>query len=469
MRGFPFTGRQAELAVLEDEYAQGGFVVVYGRRRVGKTALIRQFIEDKEALYFLASKEDDAVNLQRFCRKAAAFTGNDVLGEARVDDWRVPFEAIAKSHADRPCVVALDEFPYLVASNRAMPSIMQGVWDEMLADSGVTLVLCGSSVSMMHDEVLSSKSPLYGRRTAQIHLHPFSFAETRQALGEVSYERAVRVHALTGGVPKYLEFFCSGRGLEDAVRRHVLSTSGYLYQEPAFLLAEDTRGSSVHLSILGAIAQGNRKVSEIGAFLGRRAQDVTPYLALLSSLGYIERRVPFSERYPERSKNGLYDVSDGFMAFWLLYVEPFAGELEMGNMQPSLEALQRTFESRFVPRTFERIAAEDLARLCLEGRIDFVPSRIGGFWNRNATVELDVCADDNQSERTFLGECKYYARKPVGMEEYRRLAAKADLVPRRSNGLLLGLFSHTGFSEELLERGARDESLVLVDKGLRVC
>ena len=467
--GMEFVGRADELAVLEEEYARGdGFVVLYGRRRVGKTTLIKRFIEGKRALYFLASKEDDAINLRRFTRKAAEFTGDEVLANATFSDWRAPFEAIVRSLGGAPCVIAIDEFPYLVSSNKALPSVMQGIWDETLAGRGVMLILCGSSVSMMHDEVLSAKSPLYGRRSAQIQLKPFSFAETRLALPHASYERAVQTYAICGGVPKYLEFFCSGASLMALVKRHALSSAGYLYQEPEFLLAEETRGVSSYLSILGAIAQGNRKVSELTAFLGRKATDVSPYLATLMGLGFVERSAPFNERYPKRSKNGLYSVSDGYMRFWLTYVQPFAAELEMGNMQPSLEALQRTFKSQFVAFSFERVSAEDLARLCAAGIIGFTPSRIAGYWNRNGTVELDVCADDNARDMSFLGECKYRERKPIDMADYRALAKKAQAVPSRPGGMLLGLFSAMGFSDDLLQLAGHDEQLVLVNQGTRV-
>lgn len=469
MATVPFVGRENELARLEDEYARGNaFIVIYGRRRVGKTTLIKEFIQDKPALYFLASKEDEKLNLRRFARKAAEFTGNTLLATASFDNWRIPFQAIAQAYAEKPCVVAIDEFPYLITGNQAMPSIVQGVWDELLSGTGVTLILCGSSISMMHDEVLSQKSPLYGRRTSQIRLRPLGFAETRQAFPSATYEQAVETYVLTGGVPRYFEFFDPERGFMENIKRNVLSTSGYLYQEPEFLLTEETRGTASYLSILSAVAQGNRKISEITNFLGKRAQDVTPYLSTLISLGFLERRVPFNERYPERSKNGLYTVSDSFMRFWLTYVQPFAGELEMGNMEPSLEAIERTFETAFVPFAFERIASEEFASLCLAGEIPFTPSCISGFWNRSGSVELDVCANDNGAGRTFLGECKYHRERPVGMDEYRRLAGKVGDVPCLENGTMLGLFSHTGFSDELMQLAREDRALVLVDKGVRV-
>lgn len=464
---FPFAGRARELAALEGERSHGNaFVVLYGRRRVGKTTLIKHFIEDKPALYFLASKEDDSLNRKRFAQDAASFTGNSLLANASFDDWRALFRTIADTLRDKPYLLVIDEFPYLMSSNKAMPSILQYVWDEILAGTGATLILCGSSVSMMRDEVLSHESPLYGRRTLQMRLKPLSFDETAELYPSASFESLVELYTLTGGVPKYLEFFDPAH--EDtlsSIKRNILSTMGFLYEEPEFLLSEETRGTSTNLSLLRAIALGNRKIGEMATFLRRKATGLSPYLALLVSLGFLERRTPFTEKYPDRSKSGLYHVADAFMLFWLTYVQPFQAELEMGNMRPSLDALERSFGSSLVPHEFEVISAQAFARLCTNGAIDFSPRRIGGYWNRSGSLELDVCAQDSSQRKLFLGECKYYEHKPVGMNEYQRLLEKAPLVPGASESeVMFGLFSHTGFSEELLACARADKNLVLIDK-----
>lgn len=498
-RALPFIGRKKELAALEAEYERGGsFVVLYGRRRVGKTALIKRFIEGKRALYFLCSLEDSAVNLRRFAQQAATFINSPLLASASFDDWRPVFRAIADALGSEPYVLAIDELPYLIASDRSFPSVLQYVWDEILSRTNVTLVLCGSSVHMMHDQVLSHESPLYGRRTSQLQLTPLRFTEVREAFPKATYEESVTSYAITGGVPKYLEFLQPGTVTRDSLDANVFSTSGFLYEEPEFLLGEETRGTASHLSILSAVAQGNRKLSEISRFLGRDAQSLSPYVKSLVTLGYLERRTPFNERYPERSKNGLYYVSDSFLLFWLTYVQPFRSELEMGNAQPSHEAMARTFATKFVPFQFERICTQRLGELCAAGAIDLTPGRIGGYWNRTGSVELDVCTHDASRAVTFLGECKYYERKPVGMPEYAKLQEKSRLVPREkcntptppatatrltslnsaktnhaekgadilANGLVLGLFSHTGFTDELVDLARKsDGRLVLIDKG----
>lgn len=470
MPRIPFIGRQAELDALNREWHRGNaFAVIYGRRRVGKTTLIKQFANDKPTLYFLASKENEEINRKRFATAVADFIDNELLAQAQFDDWRPIFRALADAQRNRPFVLAIDEFPYLITVNRAMPSIMQYAWDEVLSDSGVTLILCGSSISMMQDEVLAHESPLYGRRTAQLRIKPLPFTEIREAFRTVSFEHVVEMYALSGGVPKYLEFFNPEDDIMENIRDNVLSTNGFLYEEPEFLLSEETRGSVNYLSLLRAVALGNRKSAEIATFLRRKGADLTPYIQTLISLGFLERRVPFNERYPDRSKNGLYYIADSFLLFWLTYVQPFQGELELGNMNPSLEAIRRTFVTSLIPFEFERISAETLANLCRTGDISFNPSRISGYWNRTGSIEIDVCALDATDNKQFLGECKYYDSKPVGMAEYHALKKKADLVSNDTNKPpLLGLFSHTSFSPELLELAHENERLILIDCGIRV-
>lgn len=465
-RGIPFVGRKKELDALNAEWRRGNsFVVIYGRRRVGKTALIKQFIQQKPALYFLASKESEALNRDRFAQQAAAFTANPLLASATFDDWRPIFQAIANEKLDEPYVLVIDEFPYLVSANKAMPSVMQYIWDEIIANTNAMLILCGSSVSMMRDEVLSRESPLYGRRTSQMRLGPLSFSEVAGAFPEASFESIMDIYTITGGIPKYLEFFNPNQSTQEAIRENVLSTTGYLLEEPEFLLSEETRGTVTNLSILRAVALGNRKVSEIARFLQRKSTDLSAYLTSLTMLGFLTRRVPFCEAYPDRSKNGLYAVSDAFMLFWLTYVQPFRGELELGNMQPSEEAMARTFHSQLVAQMFEQVSSQALAQLCSEHVLDFTPSRIGGYWNRTGTIELDVCAVDNTRGSVFLGECKYRQNKPVHLDDLASLEAKVPFVPGASDReQLLGLFSHTGFTDEVVNRAHDAGNIALIDK-----
>ena len=339
-----FIGRKQELQILEDEHARkGGFVVVYGRRRVGKTTLIKQFIQNKDALYFLASNESEQLNMQRFARDVAAFIGQPELASATYNDWRTLFTLFANYKKDRKKVLVIDELPYLIQANSSLPSVLQYVWDEILSDSKTTLILCGSHTHMMLSEVLSRESPLYGRRTAQIKLQPLTFFEIQEGFLNRNFREQLQIYAICGGVPKYLEFFDTNKSITETITRNAFATSGFFYDEPRFLLAQDTRNPINHYSLLHTIAQGNHRPSDIANRMQRGQNDISPYLKTLEELGYIERRVPATEKYPERSKMGLYYIGDALLRFWFTYIQPFEGELEMGNKQPSLDAMKRTF------------------------------------------------------------------------------------------------------------------------------
>lgn len=236
-----FLGREKELAVLEREYGRSSsFVVVYGRRRVGKTTLIKEFIKGKNALYFLAGEEDDRQNLNRFTEKAALFAEQPYIAGSRLDSWDNAFRIFAHSSEEKKILV-IDEFQYLAQMNPAFPSIFQRVWDEILEGSNTMVILCGSLINMMTSQVLSHSSPLYGRRTAQIRLQPLSFDEFRGAFPGRPFEELTKLYSITGGVPKYIDFFTGSGSLWENIRDNILAKSGFLYEEPVFLLEREVR------------------------------------------------------------------------------------------------------------------------------------------------------------------------------------------------------------------------------------
>ena len=276
-----FIGRKMELEKLNAEYERDdGFVVIYGRRRVGKTTLIKEFL-----------KELESQSMKRLAGVVARMTRNSLLQKAVFTDWLDLFQVIADYEPDKKKVLVIDEFPYLVKTNPAFPSILQNAWDEILKDSNVMLILSGSLIGMMQKHALSYDSPLYGRRTAQMRLAPLPFTDVYDALA-LPFDKAVEQYAVTGGVPKYLEFFEDGRDLVDQLKDVVLSKSGFLYEEPFFLLKSEFMTAVNYFSIIKAIADGNHKLGKIAGALGQETQALTPYLSTLADLGFIEKRTP---------------------------------------------------------------------------------------------------------------------------------------------------------------------------------
>lgn len=465
-----FIGRKREMEKLESEYSRdSSFVVIYGRRRVGKTTLIKEFLKDKTAFYFLATEEIESQSMKRLAGVVARTTKNRLLQNATFTDWLDLFQVIADYEPEKKKVFVIDEFPYLVKTNSAFPSILQNAWDEVLKDKKVMLILSGSLIGMMQKHALSYDSPLYGRRTSQMRLAPLLFTDI-YAVQSLSFTESVEQYAVTGGVPKYLEFFEDGRELTEQIKDAVLSKNGFLYEEPFFLLKSESMTAVNYFSIIKAIADGNHKIGKIAGVLGIESSKLTPYLSTLSDLGFVEKRTPVTEKNPEKSRKGLYFIADNYIRFWFKYVYPYKGELELDNMQIVLEEMKKDFETKFVAFAYEDICKDIFANLCKRGVIDFVPSRIGAYWLNDYTgdTEIDVMAVDNQNKRIFAGECNYH-RNPVDASVYYALKEKVlDAGEIRKSypvyDVIYGVFSKSGFTQRMLDAARETSNLVLVNE-----
>jgi uncharacterized protein len=465
-----FIGRRSELNTLENEYARsGGFVVVYGRRRVGKTTLIKEFIKDKTAFYFLATEETESQSISRFSGVIARATDNIYLKNANFTDWLDLFRIVSEYKPDEKKVLVIDEFPYLVKTNPAFPSILQNAWDEILKNANVMLILSGSLISMMQKHALSYDSPLYGRRTAQIRLLPLSFTEvySEQSL---TFEQAVEQYAVTGGVPKYLEFFSDSRPLEEQLVSAVFSKNGFLYEEPNFLLKSEALTAVNYFSVIRAIADGNHKLRKIAGVLGQDSFSLTPYLSTLTDLGFIEKRTPITEQNPEKSRKGLYFISDNFIRFWFRYVYPYKGELELENVQTVFDEMNKDFRKNFVAFTYEDICRNIFSELCRQKEISFVPSKIGSYWlnDLDSDTEIDVMAVDNKNRLLFAGECKYH-EKPIDADVCFALKKKIENntdIKKAYPGykIIYGIFSKSNFTDRLKDTAEKNENILLINE-----
>lgn len=465
-----FIGRQTELEKLNLEYKRdSSFVVIYGRRRVGKTTLIKEFLKKKTAFYFLATEELEIQSMKRLAGVVARTTKNSVLQKVAFTDWLDLFQIIADYKPEEKKVLVIDEFPYLVKTNSAFPSVLQNAWDEILKDNNVMLILSGSLIGMMQKHALSYDSPLYGRRTAQIRLAPLSFTDV-YAVQDLPFDKAVEQYAVTGGVPKYLEFFEDNRKLEEQLKDTVLSKSGFLYEEPNFLLKSESMTAVNYFSIIKAIADNNHKLGKIAGVLGQETSALTPYLSILTDLGFIEKKTPITEKNPERSRKGLYFISDHFIRFWFRYVYPYKGELELDNMQIVLDEIEKDFIEKFVAFAYEDICKDIFANLCKNGGVPFVPSHIGSYWlnDFDGDTEIDVMAVDHQNKRIFAGECKYHT-KPVDAPVYYALkekVANAGEIRKAFSGydVIYGVFSKSGFTQRMLDAANENVGLLLFNE-----
>ena len=459
-----FVDREQEMATLQSEYDRDGsaLVVLYGRRRVGKTTLISEFIKNKKALFFLASEESESQNRLAFQEKAADFLNSDLLKNVEVKSWDVLFRAIIDTHFDSKPVIVLDEFQYLGKSNPAFPSVFQRIWEEILKDKQVMVILCGSLISMMQSQTLAYDSPLYGRRTAQIRLKQIPFAYYHQFFPDKSRKELIEMYAVTGGVPKYIELFSQSNDIYSAIEACVLNRSGYLYDEPHFLLQQEVSEVGSYFSIIKAIAAGNTKLSAIAGVLEVKSTSLTKYLKTLIDLDILEREVPVTEDSPEKSKKGLYKIKDNYLRFWFAFVYPNMSFIESGHGRIVMDKIRKSLVRNHIAFVYEDICRERMWEINAEGVWPFYFSKLGRYWD--SKEEIDIAAIDPDGKNLILGECKYW-QEPVGVSVLRELEAKAKTVSweKEKRKTWFVLFSVNGFTEELRAEAAARTDLQLCE------
>ena len=445
-----FIDREAEIATLENEYTRDGssLVVLYGRRRVGKTSLITQFISGKNALFFLASEESEIQNRESFKQRAADFINSDLLRYSAVSSWDVIFKTVMDTEFEKKPVIVIDEFQYIGKSNPAFPSIFQRIWEEILKNKSVMVILCGSLISMMESQTLNYDSPLYGRRTAQIRLKQIPFKYYGQFFPNRPEKELIEMYSVTGGVPKYIELFGECEDIYSAIKQNILNPSGYLYDEPHFLLQQEVSEIGSYFSLIKAIAAGNSKLSTIATVLATKTTNLTKYLKTLIDLDILEREVPVTEDNPEKSKRGLYRIKDNYIKFWFAFVYPNMSFLESGNYEIVMSKIRNGLVSNQIAFVYEDICREKMWQLNAEGVWDFHFSKIGRYWDNK--VEIDIAALDPDGKNLILGECKYWI-EPVGINILKELEKKSEFVSweagRRKTHYVL--FSINGFTPEL--------------------
>ncbi|OZG66557.1 ATP-binding protein [Bifidobacterium eulemuris] len=411
-----FVGREHELRALRRQWERDNFqmMVILGRRRVGKTALLDEFSKNKRTLYFTASQQTSTNNLRDFSRVINAFF-NQPSATPQFSTWGDAFDYViakAKAQPRERILLVFDEFPYAALSEQSLPSTLQIAIDHGFNDTNVMMVLCGSNEGFMESEVLGYKSPLYGRRTGQIRLKPFNAFEAAHMLEFASTEDKVRYYATFGGTPYYLKQIRPDLSFEQNVTELMFDTSGLLYEEPLMLLRQELRDPTVYNSVMNAIGAGATRQNVIADQAGvSPASAVSKYLKVLEDLGLIERQVPFGED-PSRSRKGLWRIRDPFFAFWHRFVGPHMASIENGTGETAARtAVFGPALDTYVGQQFETICQQWITRANGEGDLPFLASEFGKWWGGDPRTreqaDIDVIAANRSEGRLLLGECKW--------------------------------------------------------------
>lgn len=449
-----FWDREQELAFLEKQYQQPGsnLVVIYGRRRVGKTTTIARFSAGKPNVIYLADRSMETTLMQRLLGAIARFLEDDLLAQVTPPDWDWIFgQLVHRADFRQKIVLVIDEFQALAQVNRAFPSILQRLWDTELKSRNLMLILCGSLVGMMYRTTLAYDSPLYGRRTGQLRMRPLRFSALCETFTDRSFNEVVELYAVSGGVPVYVEALADG-SLMEQIDESVLDPGGRLYDEPRFVLSGEISDTTTFFSILQVIAAGNRQQTHIAGKLGLSTSYLSSYLRILLDLEVLEKRMPVTAD-PRRSRRSLYYVGDHFFDFWFRYVYPYQGELESGRPAIARADIRQTFD-QYVSRTFEDCARDWLWHLHDQGQLPFELHKLGSWWNKR--TEIDIMGLNNTTHDVVFGECKW-SQSPVGFDVLKGLYNKAQQVPWHRSGRRewFVIASRSGFHESLIERARR--------------
>ncbi|QLC35641.1 ATP-binding protein (plasmid) [Halarchaeum sp. CBA1220] len=424
-------------------------LVLYGRRRVGKTTLVTSVLEtlERSTFYYLCDERGTSQNARRFAEQCAD-TLDDIPPD--VDGFVDAFEYLAR-RLDDPAVVALDEFSYLVDEDETIPSVFQTVVDEILAGTGISLVLLGSSISMMEEGVLSYESPLYGRRTGQWRMEPMSFGDATGFFPDYDPIELIEAYSILGGVPAYLEQFDSNLAVLENVESSILSKGAFLYEEPEFLLRQELREPTTYMAILEAIASGATRVSEIGNEIGRDASSISRYLQNLTRIALVERETPVTD--PDG--RAVYRITDQFLRFWFRYVLPNRATLEQGHTEPVRDAIEETL-SEHTSWTFEDVCRQAVRTAAFPVSC----SRVGRWWY--GEDEVDVAGVNEQTDTLLLGECKWTS-DAVGRGLLRDLEALESEVRWHGTdrSVVYALFAKEGFTAQLRTIAAERDDLWL--------
>lgn len=455
-----FIGREKELKELNKLYVQDKFqlFVLYGRRRVGKTTLLKEFCKGKKAIFYSAEQSNEKINLEKFSDLVFQFYSETTLEP--FSSWENALKYINERQGEERLILVLDEFPYLANQNRAILSVLQHLIDHSLQYGKLFVVLCGSYMGFMEKEVLSAKSPLFGRRTAQLHMKSFDYATSVKFLDGFSFEEKLMLYGAFGGTALYLRQIQNNKSVEDNIKDVFLEPTGYLYEEPLLLLRQEVQEPGVYSAIIEAIASGASKANEIAAKTGEEPAKCLKYIKTLRELGIIYKETPFGEK--ESSRRTLYRISDFMFRFWYRYVSENKTLLETDAQDIVWKRKIVPDYSNYMGLIFESVCREYLLNKNTRGELPILFTEIGRWWGTDARerkqVEIDLIARDGKDY--LFCECKW-RNELLDYSTLNELRQKADAFSKNRGKTYFALFSKLGFTQSVIDEAEKNSNIIL--------
>lgn len=454
-----FIGRERELCVLNRLYASGKFefAVIYGRRRVGKTALINRFLDGKRSIYFIGVESNEKQNLENFSKSIMeAVSGVDA--NLSFKSFQDAFEYVFALGEKERLVLAIDEYPYVARGDKSLASTLQRLIDKYSAQSKVMLILCGSSMSYMEDEVLAYKAPLYGRRTAQLKLLPFDFWETSLCFKRFSLEDKALIYGMTGGTPQYILQMSDKLSVADNIKNTYLNPMSFLYEEPVNLLKQEVREPAIYTAVITAIATGASRLSEISTKVGETTNVCSAYIKSLMNLGIVKKETPYGDKLAHKS---IYAIEDNMFRFWYRFVLDNNSAIARG----AADLVYRRIEphlSDYMGKIFEEICVQYLWRQLLAGKTPVAFKSLGRWWGANSKTrqqeEIDIVGEADKKTALF-GECKWRNEK-VDLNVLETLIRRSEMFSHTEKYFYI--FSKSGFTASCKKSAEQFGNIVLV-------
>ncbi len=400
-----FINRKKEMEFLEEKYREKAphLLVIYGRRRVGKTRLIEEFLRGKkDQLYYLAADESTSLQVKELKNLLAAFFSDEFLMNNNFLDWKQLFSYLEKVWPrDKRLVLVLDEVTYLIKNDPAFPSYLNQFWEKFLSKTNSLLILNGSLVGLMVREVLGGGSPLYGRRTGEIFLEELRIKEAQEFLNQ-PLEETISIFSILGGVPKYLELV---QGNFNDFLEEIFDKRSFFYREGLYLMTEEFKDISTYSNILRAVAEGNTKLGEIADYSGIESKKISAYAEILENVGFITGIIPVTEK---KFRGKIYLINDSFLEFWFRFINKNRSLIEMDKKKALLEDIKNEINS-FVGKKFEKVCLQFLilSKLFSFTKIGRQWGKIPGAEKDKNQYEIDLCALNEKNKEILFGECKW--------------------------------------------------------------
>ena len=451
-----FYCRKEELRKLNKRYADGKFecIVIYGRRRVGKTALINEFCKDKPTIFFSALNTTEKENLEALSKSIMSFERPDMESAPEFRSYDAALDELTILSKEKRIVFVIDEYPYLAKAKPAISAMLQHIIDHKWTETRMYLILCGSSMSFMESQVLGKESPLYGRRTGQFKIKPLDYKETSVFHPDLSVEDNSLIYGITGGVPHYINKLDVKDSVDEALLSNFFDRSSYLYEEPGNLLKQELREPAVYNAIIKAIAEGASRMNDIKTKVGEENSVVSKYLKTLMELGIVKKETPISEK---AGKKTIYLLADNFFRFWYRFVPANMSAIDSGRIAKIYPHAVKQYLPDYMGLIFEKMCRDYL--LYYSDNLPVELSEIGQWWgtdpNKKMQIQIDIVGTPVEGRDYIIGSCKYRNEK-IGVDELELIRKYAAAFGKGSTYHYY-IFSKGGFTDGLLQAEERGE------------